>query len=474
MTKVLRFFLIVSLTIAFAGCGTFPRNPDLVRYDPKKGYRFDNLTLGDKNTDSLFVVLAFSGGGTRAASFSYGVLEALRGTEIIWKGERKSLLDEVDIISSVSGGSFTASYYALYRDKLFDGSFEQDFLKKDIEKELLAKTLFPGNWLKLAGRSYGRSDLAAEYYHSHIFGEAMFGKLIDLGTRPFLMLNATDMSTGTQFPFIQDQFDLICSDLAALPVARAVAASSAFPGLLTPLTFKNNAGTCDYIESRWVDLAEKDRRIAPERANIAEDRRSYYQRQPWEHQREFIHLIDGGVSDNIGLRSILFAMETTDPAYSILRQINREIIEKLVIIIVNAATDPEPKRDQKSSVPGLVDVLITSATVPLGNYSFDTVNRISAAAEEYNKGVEIRKSCEKILKGVCPEAELPGGDLYEVDAYLSQVAFDFIEDPRTRFWFKNLPTTFSLPSKTVDSLKNMGKKLLLSDEQFKRLLQELH
>jgi len=141
--------------------------------------------------------------------------------------------------------------------------------------------------------------------------------------------------------------------------------------------------------------------------------------------------------------------------------------------VVNAATDPQSKRDEKASVPGLVNVLTASATVPLNNYSFDTVNRISTAVEEYNKGAEIRKSCKKILKDVCPEADLPGGDLYEVDVYLSQVAFDFIENPETRFWFKNLSTNFSLPSKTVDSLKKMGQELLLSDEQFKRLISGL-
>ena len=470
--NLLCFFLTVSLIVMLASCATFPKNPDLPIYDPVKGYRFDNLMPGRNNTDSLFVIVAFSGGGTRAASFSYGVLEALRDTQVEWKGKRKRLLDEVDIISSVSGGSFTAAYFALYGDALFKGSFERNFLKTDIEKALFYEVLSPVNWFKLAGKSYGRSDLAAEYYHSHIFGQSTFRTLIDKRTRPFLMLNATDMTTGSQFPFIQDQFDLICSDLADLPVARAVAASSAFPGLLTPLTFQNYAGHCQYREPSWVAFGVTDRDIAPERANHAEDRRSYYMRQEWELERNFIHLIDGGVADNLGLRAILFAMETSDPAYSIQRRINKKSIEKLVIIVVNAATDPESKRDQKPTIPSLVDVLTTAATVPLNNYSFDTVNRVSSVVKEYDQSVQIRKRCNQILQESAG-ISLKGGSLYAVDLYLTHVSFDYIADPKKRFNFKNLPTRFFLPPETVDSLKNIGQELLRNDKEFKRLLQEL-
>ena len=474
MKNFSRLAMILSIVLLLYACGTFPKNTALNQYDAAKGYRYGNLKAVGNNTDSLFVVLAFSGGGTRAASFAYGVLQELNEIQIEWKGRKKRLLDEVDIISSVSGGSFTGAYYALYRDKLFDGAFERELLKKDIEKALLSAALSPANWPKLAGSSFGRSDLAAEYYHQNIFGKATFQDLIDQGTRPFLMINATDMTTAAQFPFIQDQFDLICSDLADLPVARAVASSSAFPGLLTPLTFQSYAGSCQYRTPPWVKLAEEDRRTAPERANLAEDRLSYYQTPAWGVKRDYVHLIDGGVADNIGLRSLIFALESTDPAYSIQRQVDLEIIEKLVIIVVNAATDPESKRDKTAKVPGLIDVLTSAAVIPLGNYSFDTVNRARTIVQEYNEGVLMRNACEKVLKKACPDAKLPGGDLYSVDVYLSQVAFDFITDPKIRYQFKNLPTTFALPAKTVDALKQMGRELLQNDPQIRRLLQELH
>jgi NTE family protein len=53
-----------------------PVNPPITEANPQSGYRFEVRQAEHKNKDNL-VVLAFSGGGTRAAAFSYGVLEFL-------------------------------------------------------------------------------------------------------------------------------------------------------------------------------------------------------------------------------------------------------------------------------------------------------------------------------------------------------------------------------------------------------------
>ena len=72
-----------------------------------------------ERSDELFLVVAFSGGGTRAAALAYGILEALEKVKIPGINKPRTLLDEVDSISSVSGGSFTAAYYGLYQKRIF-------------------------------------------------------------------------------------------------------------------------------------------------------------------------------------------------------------------------------------------------------------------------------------------------------------------------------------------------------------------
>jgi len=115
------------------GCAHYPENARMKHHDPQGGYRFSTLSNAG-NSDSMQVVLAFSGGGTRAAALSYGVLDKLARTEIIWEGQRRRLSDEVDMISSVSGGSFTAAaYYALYGGQIFT-DFDQKFLRACLKK----------------------------------------------------------------------------------------------------------------------------------------------------------------------------------------------------------------------------------------------------------------------------------------------------------------------------------------------------
>src|SRR5437868_14660496 len=102
---------------ALAACATPAVNAKLDRQDPAVGYRYANLTADRDNGDDLFVILAFSGGGTRAAAFSFGVMEGLR--EGPYGSGRRPLLQDVDVIAALSGGSFTAAYYGLRRDPCF-------------------------------------------------------------------------------------------------------------------------------------------------------------------------------------------------------------------------------------------------------------------------------------------------------------------------------------------------------------------
>ena len=445
-------------------CGSFPENPPLEQYDRASGYRFERLESPD-NSDSLFVIVTFSGGGTRAAALSYGVLEALRDTNVEIDGRRVSLLSEVDVISSISGGSFPAAYYGLRGDATFD-EFPDKFLYRPIQSDLVRQVFKPANWFKLAGSSYGRSDLAAEFYDREVFDGATYADILARNRRPFIILNATDMTTGTQFPFIQDQFDLLCSDLSGMSLARAAASSSAFPGLLTALTFRNYAGTCSYQQPSWVELAVQDHslRIGAERTARAETRLSYT--ADGAGRRDFIHLIDGGVADNIGLRGPLTAIRSTDNPWSVLRMMNNESIDTLLVVVVNAATDPDTDRDSKPRVPGLVDTVTASATVPLDNYSFDTIGLLRATVDQFNRDKYLIESCEKLAANAGEQCAIDIEAPHGVDLYPTEVAFEYIVSDADRDFFRNLPTTFELPPETIDRLRAIGRQLLLEDSEF--------
>jgi len=148
--------------LGLTGCATRPVNPPITQVDPNGGYTFQTRQKHFKSQDTL-VVLAFSGGGTRAAAFSYGVLEFLRRTEVVAaNGAKLRLIDAVNMITGVSGGSFTALAYGLYGDKLF-ADYEQRFLKRNVQGELIASDFSPKYRPAYRGDTAGRSELAANY-----------------------------------------------------------------------------------------------------------------------------------------------------------------------------------------------------------------------------------------------------------------------------------------------------------------------
>jgi NTE family protein len=149
--------LLAFVALVLGACARRPINAPLKETDRRAGYRYENRAERENNDPSTVVVLAFSGGGMRAASFSYGVLEELRRTEVTINGRRTRLLDEVDMITGVSGGSFTALAYGLHGEKLF-GQYEKRFLKHNVQGELIARLFAPRNWSGLWSEGWGRSE----------------------------------------------------------------------------------------------------------------------------------------------------------------------------------------------------------------------------------------------------------------------------------------------------------------------------
>src|SRR5437773_9227176 len=232
----LRIFFLAAFAalLGLGGCATRPVNPPITKVDLNTGYTYQTRQKHFRSQENL-VVLAFSGGGTRAAAFSYGVLEFLRRTEAVApNGTKVRLLDAVDVITGVSGGSFTALAYGLYGDKLF-ADYEQRFLKRNVQGELLSRLVNPLYGTGLLSPTWGRSELAAQLYDEILFNGATFADL-DRGAGPFIIASATDISTGTRVTFQQNLFNVLCSNLDSVRLSRAAAASSAVPVVLSSVT----------------------------------------------------------------------------------------------------------------------------------------------------------------------------------------------------------------------------------------------
>jgi NTE family protein len=436
--------IILTLWLA-TSCASSLQNQKLEVFSSDQGYRYKNIAPGEHNSDSLFLILTFSGGGTRAAAFSYGVLEKLRDTEIVWEGERRRLLDEVDIISSVSGGSLTAGYYGLFGERIFK-DFTDRVLYKNVQSRLMGGVFSLPSQVKLLSPNYGRTDVMAEWFHKHVFDKKTYGDLLAGNRRPYIIVNATDMFRGRRFVFTQDQFDFLYSDLDSYPLGYAVAASAAFPGALTPLTVSNYEKGPDFEfpaqASRHLALEDRGGGVF----ELAELAQSYA-----EPDRPYLHLIDGGVSDNLGLLPvirILRSMRLDETVKSVFRA---EEIEKVVVITVNAKPGTRTKWDRKKKVPGVALTVNAAASTPMNSLSQLQISHVRLLIEKMTEEQES-----------------------DVDYHFMEVAFDWIQDEEERAYLKGIPTSFTLPNKDVDRLREAAAEILDSHPAYQQLLATLN
>jgi len=447
--------------IFLSSCAHWPENPKLKQVEPLRGYRFQ-LQARPDNSQDMIVILAFSGGGTRAASFSYGVLEELSRTTIPVQGRQRRFIDEVDIISAVSGGSFTAAYYALYGDRIFS-EFENKFLKRNVESDLYWKIVNPVNWFRLTSPAFSRSDLAAEYYDEALFGGATFG---DLGQRrgPTIVINGTDLSTGARFTFTQEQFDQICSDLDRFPLARAVATSSAYAPSLTPVTLVNYAGACGYTEPAWMKTLDQNTSGTPGRALFRlHELRSYRD----SGRRPYLHLFDGGFSDNLGLRGVLEALDTLEADMDAARSSVLKKTRRIVVIVVNARRAPEKDWDRRESLPGTSEIMAQVRSIPVDRYSYEMIEALKDKAEKWRHLLKARQSSQPPVSGSNHAAPA------DIAFHLIELSFEAMSDKEERRYLLNLPTSFKLPAESVDRLRRAAAVLLRQSPDYRKLLREL-
>jgi len=394
----------------------------------------------------VWLFLAFSGGGTRAAAFSYGVLEELRDTRYSRKGSERRLLDEVDTISSVSGGSFTAAYYGLYGERIFD-DYQDVFLKKNVQKVLINGLLNPLNWFRFMSQGFDRTEMAIDYYDREIFEGGTFA---DMAARqgPQIQINATDLSIGQRFAFNPTRFSLLCSDLSEFKVARAVAASSAVPVAFTPIVLENY-DTCRIEEPAWMPRTRERAPSDPRLEGMVSAFDSYLDKQ----HRRYIHLVDGGISDNLGVRSAHERVHILGGAQHASKLLLGRPPSIIAMIVVNAQTRPERPMDLSRKSPGTSAVLGALTDTQLQRYNVESIALMQSSLKQWSE-------------------ELSTPD-QTVTPYFIQLDFESIADPETRVLFNNVATSLALPSDEVDNLVEAGHRLLRKSPEFHDLVEHV-
>jgi len=458
-------YLPLVAMLQVSGCATtYPVNPALSHVDEASAYNYQNVVGESDRSSEVLLMLAFSGGGTRAAAFSYGVLKELSDTRVGQEGHTHPLSDEVDVITSVSGGSFTAAYFGLYGDRIFK-DYEREFLRRDVQGELTGQVLNPFNWPRLLSPYYTRADMASELYDETLFHHATYADLVK-AHGPYVIINATEMTLGTRYQFTQDYADIICSDLSRLPVSRAVTASSAVPILFSPITLTSHAGACGWQQPAWMRAALDTQDRSSRLYNLATGMLALENRE----DHPYLHLFDGGLADNLGLRAMLDGVLRYNGINDTLKALGMENTRKVVIILVNAETALDVESSRQMQSPTFAAALSAATSVPLQRYSFETVALLKDRLAEWQRESYAEACGTAASPGKGASGKTSGAECKGVDFHFIEVNFSEHPDPQERDYLKRLPTSFVLSNEAVDRLIAAGRLVLKNNSEYQRLL----
>lgn len=392
--------------------------------------------------------MTISGGGTRAGTMGWRALEYLKKIPYYYTSDSNSvvesnLADQIDYISGISGGSFAATGWCIYKDSM--SLFRKRFINENVQMDLI-KGLFIPPWQGLrvlCSPYYSRINVAAEYYDKEIFMRKQFK---DLPSHPVLWINATNLSTAGRFVFSPEQLNLMDTDLRHYPLGYACAASSAFPVLLNPITLVNYGEPTDLEKNIDYKMAK---------LNAVKNPEKYYYYKSLEFfndkKNKWVHLMDGGLVDNQGLQAVLDQFQNNGIINKKLND-SENPFKGLVIINVNAGLDPDDKHSQKQEAPGLKDVMMYTMSA-----SMDILS-----AKRWN---EIRTRCDEIWK-----AKLDGVSSLENKPFCIEINFRNIKQKELRDKCYSLPTSFNLSKNQISVIDSAVPILMNENEELNRFI----
>ena len=417
-------------------------------------------TWTDPNPNSIgdaLVIVTASGGGTRAAALAMAVLKTMDDVKL---ASGKSLADEIDILSSVSGGSVTAGYFAMTGVAGLP-TLEANFIRKDGMTPLLLRGLNPVGLAVLSTPSVERIDLLIDYLDKQLFKDATFQSLV--GRRPYLILNAADMVEGTPFPFTQNTMDLLCSDLTQMKLSTAVAASAAFPVALSPVTLKNYR-PCAKRPPGWLDPALRTSwYLNPPRVAWARTADAYV-----KGEKKYVHLLDGGIADNLGVSEPFRLLTSDDVAPVLTDYIARGRIKKIIFVMINARSAKPSDLDKTQETPGPLAMLTASIGSSIDRASFGTAERLRNLLQ-----TDFRGFANTVAAAGQKDAAANFRTVADNTQFIA-VDFDAIKDPACRQRFHSIDTSWSLSGMEIDALKAMGEALLTESHYFPEALQMIN
>jgi NTE family protein len=253
----------------------------------------------------------------------------------------------------------------------------------------------------------------------------------------------------------------------AVNLSRAAAASSAVPVVLSPVTFNNYGGTCNNKMPAWMipfaDL-EHPTRPAARAIRALQNEKAFSDSK----NRPYLHFVDGGVSDNIGMRGVLESLDMIHALSGTGVASPLDNAKRIIVFIVNSLSKPKTNWDKSESPPSTIDVLLKATGTPIDHFSFEAVEQLKDMSDHWENMKLIRNSAAmKANKDpkVAAAVHGQGAEIFVID-----VSFPALKDEAERDYLNQQPTSFVLPDEAIDRLRKAAGQIIMDSPDFHRLL----
>ncbi len=405
---------------------------------------------GDDTLRSTIVALAFSGGGTRAAAFSFGVLKGLSEVEAPGGG---AMIDQIRFVSGVSGGSVTAAYFGLKgRSALSD--FEARFLYRDAEESLRTQVYSVGNMMRaMDGGVNDRSGLPT-WLRNNLFGNATLKDLSRPG-RPVVWINASDIYAKTPFVFEPVTFAAICSDWESYPISDAVAASAAVPIVFAPVVVQNWSQKCGFKLPDELEAQAHSRDTSPivkAYLKALEDYRN-------GDKIKYVKLLDGGLTDNWGLSAFNVQMAAAREPWRPMTKADAISVSNFQFIVVDAGRNVAgdwTKTLEGPNAQELLDAVADTAVDSAVRSSYEVMRLQMKLWEQRLRQWRCSLSPEEVSQ---VRGSTEGWDCNAVSIRLDRVSFEDLGTARAA-QLGRVPTRFKLAPDQVKMTVDAGESVV--------------
>lgn len=424
----------------------------------------ENAPLTDPATGDgeLYIGLAFSGGGMRATAFAYGMLQELQAQST---GTPNGLLDNVHLVSGVSGGSVMAAHLGLKGPGGVNG-FRETFLTTNAEAYMTTSGFNPLTIAKgIAGGVNGR-DTFGRYLDDTLFKGATFADLRRSGIKTWI--NATDMANNTPFLFSPETFDALCSDLSKVKLSEAVAASAAFPLVFTPIVLEAHQGECAYREPDWLTAA----RYNPEATAAMRAHARALESYTNPDEVKFVKLLDGGITDNFGTTGLAVERARAQVPYAPLTAEEAVKLKRMLFLVANAGVDKDYDWTQKVAGPGGVNLAMSIATSAMAAASRSGYDSMRGELRLWESEL-IEWRCALPLSEVRKlRGTTQGWDCKDVKLFVGEASFASLPTA-LRDKLDAVPTRLKLPTEQVDMVIEAGRQATRATPEFNGFLASL-